>query len=315
MRAHLVDADLGEVAGRLDSLGTHLASADPWEPWRPLAGPVLLTGMGSSGFAARTAAGWLRAAGLPVIDESPTADPGWGGDGSLCVLVSASGGSAETRERAGRLGATALRVALVNAEDSPLEGLCGGAVPMLAGPEPGEVACRSYRHTLALLLALALPRARVAEACHEAAALTRALEADTGWLDLLDTALDGGPATFWLAPEARVGSALQAALMVREIPRRLAVGSETGEWSHVDVYLTRTLDYRCVVFTGSSWDEQAADWLRRRGSTVVSVGDPLGIPGETTIPLAGDPIARALAEPLLAERLALRWWGRDPVGA
>jgi len=28
------------------------------------------------------------------------------------------------------------------------------------------------------------------------------------------------------------------------------VGTETGDWSHVEVYLTTTLDYRALVFSG-----------------------------------------------------------------
>ena len=50
-----------------------------------------------------------------------------------------------------------------------------------------------------------------------------------------------------LAPAERISSALQGALMVREGPRRRADGCETGDWSHVDVYLTKTLDYRAIV--------------------------------------------------------------------
>ena len=38
--------------------------------------------------------------------------------------------------------------------------------------------------------------------------------------------------------------------MVREGPRRAADGCETGDWNHVDVYLTKTLDYRALMFTG-----------------------------------------------------------------
>ena len=48
--------------------------------------------------------------------------------------------------------------------------------------------------------------------------------------------------------------------MLREGPRRPAVGCETGDWSHVDVYLTKTTDYRLLVFAGSPWEEQMAEW-------------------------------------------------------
>ena len=60
--------------------------------------------------------------------------------------------------------------------------------------------------------------------------------------------------------------------MVREGPRRHADACETGDWSRVDVYLTKTFDYRALVFSGSRWDAAAAEWLTDRGATVVSVG-------------------------------------------
>ena len=205
------------------------------------------------------------------------------------------------------------RVALVNREDSALAREADLVVPMSAGDETGEVACRTYRHSIALLLAMGEDRRRIAQDCREAAALTRSLLADLSWLDAIDEVLAPAETTYWIAPESRVGSALQSALMIREIPRRRAVACETGDWSHVDVYLTLTTDYRCVMFTGSRWDSQAADWMRKRGSLVVSAGDALGVPGEINLPMPGSQITRILAEPLMAELLALRWWRRAPV--
>ena len=46
--------------------------------------------------------------------------------------------------------------------------------------------------------------------------------------------------------------------MLREGPRRAAIASETGEWSHVDVYLTKTLDYRMLLLPGSRYEDAAA---------------------------------------------------------
>lgn len=312
MQPDLVERDIEAVPDRLEDLAGRLEAGDPWIG---IASPrPLLTGMGSSAYAARTAAGWLRAEGVDVTIELASTDPGWpGGHGDAAVLISASGGSAETLERAERLLAGTQRVALVNREDSALARDADLVVPMLAGDEAGEVACRTYRHTVALLLAMGGDRRRIARDCREAAGLTRGLMADLSWLDAIDEVLAPAETTYWIAPESRIGSALQSALMIREIPRRRAVCCETGDWSHVDVYLTLTTDYRCVVFTGSRWDAQAADWLRRRGSHVISVGAPLDLPAETHVPVSGSPVARMLAEPLIAELLALRWWRRDPV--
>jgi glutamine---fructose-6-phosphate transaminase (isomerizing) len=312
MQPDLFERDLAAIPDRLEGLAVHLEAEDPWDGLHSR--QPLLTGMGSSTYAARTAAGWLRAAQVGATVEMASTDPGWpGGEGTSAVLISASGRSAETLERAERLLPGTQRVALVNSEDSALAREADVVVPMSAGDETGEVACRTYRHTIALLLAMGEDRRRIAQDCREAAALTRSLLADLAWLDAIDEVLAPAETTYWIAPESRIGSALQSALMVREIPRRRAVGCETGDWSHVDVYLTLTTDYRCVVFTGSRWDDQAADWLRKRGSRVVSVGQPLALPGEVHMPLSGSPIARMLAEPLIAELLALRWWRRDPV--
>lgn len=312
MRPDLVEQDIEAVPDRLDELAAQLDAVDPWLGL--LSRHPLLSGMGSSAYAARTAAGWLRANGVDASVELASTDPGWpGGDGTSAVLISASGGSAETLDRAERLRPGTQLVALVNRVDSALARGADVVVPMAAGDEAGEVACRTYRHTAALLLAMGLDRQEIAQECHEAASLTRGLLADLSWLDAIDEVLAEAETTYWVAPESRIGSALQSALMLREIPRRRAVGCETGDWSHVDVYLTLTTDYRCVVFTGSRWDEQAAQWLRRRSSRVVSVGDRLDVPGEVHLPLRGGPIARMLTEPIIAESLALRWWRRDPV--
>ena len=97
--------------------------------------------------------------------------------------------------------------------------------------------------------------------------------------------------------------------MIREGPRRSAVGCETGDWSHVDVYLAKTLDYRALLFAGSRWDGNALEWLAKRGSTVVAVGSDL--PGaRVAVRYAGDddPEIAALTEVLVPELVAATWW-------
>lgn len=312
MRPDSFEADIAAIPQHLDDLAARLDEADPWALLQSRS--PLLTGMGSSAYAARTAAGWLRAAGVDAVVEIASTDPGWpGGDGASAVLVSATGRSAETLNRAERLLPGTQRVALVNRVDSLLAREADLVVSMSAGEEVGEVACRTYRHSLALMLALGEDRSHLAEECRAAAAATRELLGALAWLDPIDEVLDPGDTTYWIAPESRIGSALQSALMIREIPRRRAVACETGDWSHVDVYLTLTTDYRCVIFTGSRWDEQAAEWLRKRGSHVVSVGTPLNVPGEVNLPFEGGHFARMLTETLIAELIALRWWRKDPV--
>ena len=64
--------------------------------------------------------------------------------------------------------------------------------------------------------------------------------------------------------------------MLREGPRRLADACESGDWLHVDVYLTKPLDYRALLFAGSRFDPQIMTWVRERGSRVVAVGGARG---------------------------------------
>jgi hypothetical protein len=111
------------------------------------------------------------------------------------------------------------------------------------------------------------------------------------------------------APAHRFCSAQQGALMLREGPRLSAVGCETGDWSHVDVYLTKTTDYRLLVFAGSAWEAQLAEWATERGSTVVGVGG--SVPGaqyELRYPGDSDDDVRLLTEVLVPELLAARAW-------
>ena len=179
------------------------------------------------------------------------------------------------------------------------------------------MACRSFTHTLVALLALELQLAgqptQLAHTVRAAATATvHLLDHRTDWLATTDELLNGPDGTWLLAPAERVSSALQGALMLREGPRRPAVGCETGDWSHVDVYLTKTLDYRALVFPGSRWDTQAADWLTQRASTVVAVGRPF--PGARFVveyPDADEPLVALIVETTVAELVAARWWARN----
>ncbi|MGR0218986.1 hypothetical protein [Agromyces sp. ZXT2-6] len=89
------------------------------------------------------------------------------------------------------------------------------------------------------------------------AATDELLAASVDWLAPMADLLAGPMDTWLLAPVERASSAQQSALMLREVPRRAAYASETGDWSHVEVYLTKTQDYRALVFAGSAWDVSA----------------------------------------------------------
>ena len=309
--------DIEAVPTRLSALAD-LLTDDPFAAV-PLATAtsVVLTGMGSSWFASRTAAGWLRSVGVPAVDEPASLATGSpGGPGTVAVLSSNSGRSVETLDRVSRFAPGTFRVALTADPASPLAEACDVTVLLASGPEDGGVACRSYRHTLALLLALGLDRARLASALHGAAAASARLLAERSWVPELDALLGTDTPSYWLAPADRIGSALQSALMQRECPRLAATGCETGDWSHVDVYLTATTDYRAVLFAGSAWDGPALDWMRQRGTAAVYVGAPELRPTDFTFGAAldvpADPLTAMLTEPIVAELLAQRRWSETP---
>ena len=129
------------------------------------------------------------------------------------------------------------------------------------------------------------------------------------WLEPAMSLLDGPHGVYTIAPAERLSSAEQSALMFREGPRRAADACETGDWSHVDVYLTKTLDYRAILFPGSPYDDQAMDWIRERGSTVLTVGGELpDAKGSVRYRHDDDPDVALLTETLVAELIAAQWW-------
>ena len=275
-----------------------------------------MLGMGSSAYAGGVAAARMRARGLLAVSELASSDllPDWG-PGTLVVAISASGGSSETLDALQRLGTGCVTVALTNVPGSAVTERCDHTVLMRAEPEAGGVACRSFQHTLVLLMALEAhllrhDPAEVASVVDMAADATEQLLATEGeWLPEVTRLLDGPDGAHLAAPAHRLASALQGALMLREGPRRSAVGCESGDWAHVDVYLTKTTDYRLLVFAGSSWDDGVLEWTRPRGTTVVAVGGDFPDAAATVRHLHDDvDDVRLLTEVLVPELVAARLW-------
>ena len=235
-------------------------------------GRVVLLGMGSSHYANLVGAARLRAAGVDAVAELASSDllPAIRPD-DLVVAVSASAGSAETLDAVERLGVDVVAVAN---QPGPLTERADRTVWMEAGEERGGVACRSYQHTLALLLELVrhLTGGRDVPLTDAAAATEDLLLTEPAWRPRVAELLLGPDGTHVVAPARRISSAYQSALMLREGPRLRAYGCETGDWSHVDVYLTKTTDYRMLLLGGSRWEEPLLEWTSQRGSTVVGVG-------------------------------------------
>jgi glucosamine 6-phosphate synthetase-like amidotransferase/phosphosugar isomerase protein len=310
-------ADLHSKPEVLQRLATTLTAGNSWADVVPSdVERVVLLGMGSSAYAGGVAAARMRARGLIVTSElaSSRLVPDWG-PGTLVVATSASGGSVETLDALSRLPQGVRTVALTNTPGSAITQRCDAVVELAAEPEVGGVACRSYQHTLAMLMALEchLTGTDTAALSNTVASATTAtahlIDTESDWRPTLSDLLLGPAGTHLAAPAHRFCSAQQGALMLREGPRLSAVGCETGDWSHVDVYLTKTTDYRLLVFAGSAWEEQLAEWTTERGSTVVGVGGTVpGAQYELRYPGDSDDDVRLLTEVLVPELLAARAW-------
>jgi hypothetical protein len=290
-----------------------LALLDDLPSWPDVGnGPIVLTGMGSSWFAADVAARRLRRHGIAAIAELASVEATLPPSADLTIIgITASGKSAETVALLESHSGISRTIALTNDASAPLP--AEHVVLMNAGVETGGVACRTYLHTLVALLALEQRRSGVELRLGErvrrsAAAIAYLLDRRDGWMPPLVESIDGTEGLWLLAPAERLGSALHGALMVREGPRRAADGCETGDWNHVDVYLTKTLDYRAVLFTGSRFDSDALKWMVDRQSHVATVGAAAeGVAG-LRYPGDDDPIVALLTEVLVAELLAAQWW-------
>jgi fructoselysine-6-P-deglycase FrlB-like protein len=270
--------------------------------------------MGSSHFAADVCARRLRAAGIDAVAELASTATTWPAAPDLTVIaISAGGSSTETLHAvAPHIGRSRV-IALTNRGDSELAAQCDAFVPMHAGAEAGGLACRTYRNTIGCLLALEsqlFAQPGPADVLRRAGEATAdLLQRATTWLPGVLDCVDASDGLWLLAPAERISSAQQGALMVREGPRRRADACETGDWSHVDVYLTKTLDYRALVYAGSQWDIGAASWLQQRNATTVAIGGSF-LGARHAVRYDGDDDARValLTEPLVAELLAYEWW-------
>lgn len=272
---------------------------------------VRFLGLGSSRFAALPVASLLREHGVDAaVDRSSAARATPPSPATLVVCVSAGGETPETVEHAARHRGTSTVVAVTNDPASALARTADVVLPLEAGEERGGVACRTYQATLAVLLLLARRLgARVPDLAPAVDAALRLRDTRGEWLEPSLRVLGGGVAV--LAPEERISSAEQGALVLREGPRIPADACETGDWSHVDVYLTRRPGYRALVFAGSAHEGRFVEWMTRRGGELVAVGAP--IPGAAVqVPLpVPSPLHALLVETTVAELVAAELWRRS----
>ena len=277
---------------------------------------VLLLGMGSSLFAAHTAAAHLRARGIDAYAElASTGLPSLPLPGTLVVGISASGATVETIEALARHRGVSPTVAVTNRPGSTIESAADVTLPLLAGAEEGGVACVSFQATLVVLLLLCGRLAgspKVDALCPAVAAMHAIRSTRDAWLDELISITCDAHTVYTVAPSERISSALQSALMLRECPRIAADATETGDWLHVDVYLSKHPGYTALLFPGSRFDAGVMDWARQRASSIVAVG--LAVDGAALhIPYRGsdDPLVATLVETGVAELLSAELWRRQ----
>jgi fructoselysine-6-P-deglycase FrlB-like protein len=302
---------LAEPATLAAMLDAYAGPGSPLAALGALAGRrAVLIGMGSSGFAAQSAAAALRARGVHAVAElASTGLPTPPAPDLVAIGISASGATEETVAALERHRGTSRTVAITNRPDRALAATADVVLPLLAGEEEGGVSCRSFQATVALLHLLAgVPAAALRPAVDAQAAL---LDARGAWLDELLATLDGAHTVYAIAPAERIASALESALMFREGPRIPADGTETGDWLHVDVYLTRHPGYRALLFGGSRFDAGVIEWARERGATIVAVGRPVaGAALHVPFADAADPLVASLVETSVAELTAAESWRR-----
>jgi len=321
----LFGQDLERTPQTLRALAENLRASNPWQVGsQALDGlrsgrRLVLLGMGSSHFANAVLALRLQAAGINAIAVLASGDPLPSvASSDVVIAVSASGGSAETVAAIDTFAGRCSTIAVTNAYESIIEAACDAHVSMLAEKEEGGVACRSFAHTLGIHLALQelLVGGVVAAGVVDQAAdaCSDLLESRRSWLEAMSGLLLGPDGTSVVAPARRQSSAQQSALMLREGPRLPAIACETGDWSHIDVYLTKTTDYRMLLLPGSQWEQQLLDWCQQRGSSVVALG--ADIPGaEYVLRYAGDDVddVRLLSEALVCELVAQDAWAIQAV--
>lgn len=315
MNPDLFRADLERKPEVLAQLASALRAGDPWSgSGIGSDSRIVMLGMGSSHYANAVAAARLRSCGVDAVAELASSDllPPASPD-TVVVAVSASGGSAETLDAVARYAGRCPVVAMTNVEGSTITRDADHVVDMLAGVEEGGVACRSFQHTLALWLDLEM---RLVGSIDAPATVERSAQASADllarreqWLPAFSAAAIGPQGTHLVAPVRRLSSAQQGALMLREAPRLPAVACETGDWSHVDVYLTKTTDYRLVLFAGSRWEPELLRWVAERGSTLVAVGGAVdGAEASVRFDSDDDDDVRLLTEVLVPELLAASLW-------
>ena len=233
-RALRATADLHAGGGPLTRLGA----------LEPRPSRMLFLGMGSSRYAALNATAMLRGRGVDAHAElASTGAPQPPAPDTLAVAVSANAGSAETLVALRRHAGHSHTVAVTSRPRSQFAAAADLCLALGSGAGGERRRMQELREHAGGAAADCRPHARRAAR----SAATCCATPPTPRSGCSRTASGGSPqavellagrALHVLAPAERIGSAEQSALMLREVPRVRADACETGDWSHVDVYLS-----------------------------------------------------------------------------
>lgn len=274
---------------------------------------LYLVGMGSSYFAAQDAARYLRSVGYLAVAEIASAEtPSSFPENSVVIAISASGNSVEVLKFVEKIPSSVKTIALTREQNSKLAKVVDEVVLLPIKEETGGVSIWSYRATSIALFQiienLGLYSSVKDSVLNAAKEIKELLDSKNQWLESFMNLTSSSNGIYLMSPAERYGSSLQGALMFREGPRFPADGCETGDWSHVDVYLTKTLDYKALIFSGSLWDQQAVDWLNNRKSSFGSIGN-YQQGNIASIEIESDDIlTQILTELLVPELMACKLW-------
>lgn len=302
------------LAGLLDAYGH---SGGPLAAIGARPARIVFTGLGSSRYAALTAAAQARRADLPAWAEfGSTGSPTPPDEDLVLVAISASGRTREVTAAARHHLDISRVVAVTNDPESPLAAEADHVLPLLAGQETAGIATRTFRATVAVLGMLI---GRWGGTVETAASLRPTVDALRGvmdesseWLPAAADRFDGAAAIDVIGDAADAALVHQAALMLREAPRLPAVAHETGDWLHTGVYLALP-GHRALLFSGAETDEEVVATITRRGGEAIVVGAPIaGATQSIALPLPADsgPFERAIVGSVVTELLAAELWRR-----
>jgi hypothetical protein len=110
-----------------------------------------------------------------------------------------------------------------------------------------------------------------------------------------------------VAPLARLGPTLQAAQVLREVPRLPVVAVAAEDWDHAHAFLTVDPGYVAMVSGPTEADAELQRWVVGRDRALLALGES-PIEREGIAFRVDDPLVRLLIECPLMETVAHRAW-------